>query len=143
VYHAALKIYLDRFLNIPPYRISEGSPGESKEKLLKEVTELLDRRYMIDEIAGVVADYLANGYEEEDLLRSIFRSVAREDADFHTMQMLDAGASIYSELGNPAQRKVVLIAIARYAASQSPTPRRAGQVADVAIKLYKGYSLHE
>jgi len=96
----------------------------------------------VDEIAGVVADYLANGYEE-DLLRSIFRSVAREDADFHTVQMLDAGASIYSELGNPAQRKVVLIAIARYAASQSPTPRRAGQVADVAIKLYKGYSLHE
>jgi nitrite reductase/ring-hydroxylating ferredoxin subunit len=142
VYHGALKIYLDRFLNIPPFKIPNGSPGESKEKLLKSLVDLLNRRYMIDDVAYVVADYIANGYEDEDLLRTICRSVAREDADFHTMQMLDAGISIYRDLRSYAHRKIVLIAIARYTASQAPTDRRTSQVANIALKLHTGQSLH-
>jgi tRNA uridine 5-carbamoylmethylation protein Kti12 len=142
VYNGALKIYLDRFLNIPPFKILNGSPGESKEKLLKSLVDLLNRRYMIDDVVYVVADYIANGYEDEDLLRTICRSVAREDADFHTMQMLDAGISIYRDLRSDAHRKIVLIAIARYTASQAPTDRRTSQVANIALKLHTGQSLY-
>ncbi|MCE4599622.1 MAG: Rieske (2Fe-2S) protein [Desulfurococcales archaeon] len=143
VYHAALRVYLDRYLNEPPYRIPRGSPGESRERLLKSLLDTLDRRYMIDEVSSIVADYLANGYEEEHLVKTLSHAVLREDADFHTVQMLEAGVNLLQELENPEDRKTILIAMARYIASQSPTQRRLKQISQIALKLYRGERIYE
>ena len=143
VYHGALRVYLDRFLNIPPFKIPRGSPGESKERILRDIMVVLDKRYAVNEIAELVADYMANNYEQEDLIATLCRSVAREDADFHTMQVIEAGLRAYERTRGEWDRKIVLIAIARYIASQSPTERRLNQVADIALRLQRGESVHE
>ncbi len=143
VYHAALRVYLDRFLNEPPYRIPKGSPGGSRERLLESLLEALDKRYMVEEAAGIVADYLASGYEEEHLVRTLGHAVLREDADFHTVQMLEAGTRLLEELGSPEDRRTVFIAMARYIASQSPTQRRLRQIAQIALKLHRGEHIYE
>lgn len=142
VYHAALRVYLDRFLNEPPYRIPKGSPGESRDRLLESLLETLNKRYMIDEVGNIVADYLANGYDEHYLIKTLCIAVMREDADFHTVQMLEAGVQLLREISRAEDRKVVLVAMARYIASQSPTQRRLGQIARIALKLHKGEEVY-
>lgn len=145
VYHGALRVYLDRFLNVPPFKVPKGSHGESKERILQALLQALDRRYMVDEAAGLVADYLANGYETRDLVKTLCHAALREDADFHTIQMLEAGVKILEDLGGSLggfeQEKIVLVAMARYIASQSPTQRRLRQTAGIALKLYRGEEL--
>jgi hypothetical protein len=67
----------------------------------------------------------------------------REDADFHTYQILEAGARQYREWGEGDEGRHILIAVARYLAAHSPTERAQLQTATVAQRLSRGEALHE
>jgi hypothetical protein len=69
--------------------------------------------------------------------------VLREDADFHTYQMLEAGVRQYREWGDCDEGRHILIAVARYLAAHSPTERAQLQTAMVARRLSLGQALHE
>jgi hypothetical protein len=105
--------------------------------------EAFDRRSSVDEAVRLVARYLVVGHAPEALIATLAQAVLREDAEFHTYQMLEAGVRQYREWGAGAEGSHILIAVARYLAAHSPTERAQLQTADVARRLTRGESLHE
>jgi hypothetical protein len=65
----------------------------------------------------------------------------REDADFHTFQMLEAGIRQHEEWQGQPEGKHILVAVARFLAAHSPTQRAQLQTAEVALRLHRGESL--
>jgi nitrite reductase/ring-hydroxylating ferredoxin subunit len=149
VFHGAMQVYLIRFLNVPPARLpGEGdnrlddlphSGGELRDALLAA----LDRQGAVKTAGRLVARYLMLRYPVEPLIATLTRTVLREDAEFHTYQMLEAGLQQYREWGKSAAGRLILIAVARYIAAHSPTERAQLQTAMVARRLNRGEAVHE
>ena len=91
----------------------------------------------------LVARYLVLGHSVELLITTLARAVLREDAEFHTYQMLEAGVQQYREWDDSRARRQILIAVARYIAAHSPTERAQLQTAVVARRLSRGEALYE
>ncbi len=148
VFHGAISVYLDRFLNVPPAHLPtergglEDEPTDASE-LLKKFLDVLDSRQQVDEAGKTVSRYLSLNHPLEPLVATFARGVLREDADFHTFQMLEASLQQYREWGNTIEGKNILIALARYMAAHSPTERAQLQTADIALRLHRGESLYE
>ena len=148
IYHGAMRLYLIRFLNVPPARLP-GEAGDCLDDLPTDAALLheafltaLDRQGSVREAGRIVARYLILGHPAEALIVTLARAVLREDADFHTFQMLEAGVRQYREWGGEEGRHI-LIAVARYLAAHSPTERARLQTAMVAHRLSLGQALHE
>jgi nitrite reductase/ring-hydroxylating ferredoxin subunit len=149
VIHGAMRLYLIRFLNVPPARL----PGEvddrlddlpcDAETLRTEFLEALDRQGSVRDAGRLVARYLTLGHPADPLITTLVHAVLREDADFHTYQMLEAGVRQYREWGDSDEGRHILIAVARYLAAHSPTERALLQTAMVARRLSHGEALHE
>ena len=149
VFHGAMQVYLIRFLNVPPARL----PGEGDDKLdelPRDGAELcdaflaaLDRQGAVKTAGRLVARYLMLGHAVEPLIATLARAVLREDAEFHTYQMLEAGVQQYREWGESAAGRQILIAVARYIAAHSPTERAQLQTAMVARRLSRGEAIYE
>ena len=148
VFHGAISVYLDRFLNIPPARLPatdaslDGEPSKAAD-LLQKLLDLLDQRDQLDAAARVVARYLRLGHDVRPLFDALTRAAVREDADFHTFQMVEAGIRQYQEWAGKPQAEIILLAVARYLAAHSPTQRAQLQTADIALRLHRGDSLFE
>jgi hypothetical protein len=144
-----MQVYLIRFLNVPPARL----PGEGDDKLdelprdgaqLRDAfLAALDRQGAVKTAGRLVARYLMLGHPVEPLIATLARAVLREDAEFHTYQMLEAGQQQYREWGESAAGRQILIAVARYIAAHSPTERAQLQTAMVARRLSRGEAIYE
>ena len=144
-----MQVYLIRFLNVPPARL----PGEGDDKLdelppdgaqLRDAfLAALDRQGAVKTAGRLVARYLMLGHAVEPLIATLARAVLREDAEFHTYQMLEAGVQQYRESGESAAGRQILIAVARYIAAHSPTERAQLQTAMVARRLSRGEAIYE
>jgi nitrite reductase/ring-hydroxylating ferredoxin subunit len=149
VIHGAMRLYLIRFLNVPPARL----PGEASDRLddlpcdgealRAAFLAALDRQGSVRDAGRLVARYLTLGHSADSLITTLAHAVLREDADFHTYQMLEAGARQYREWGEGDEGRHILIAVARYLAAHSPTERAQLQTAMVAQRLSRGEALHE
>ena len=149
VFYGAMSVYLVRFLNVPPASLPgergdtlDDLPGNG-DALQASFLDALDRRGSDDDAPRLVARYLALGHAPEALIATLAEAVLREDAEFHTYQMLEAGVQQYRECGTGTEGGHILIAVARYLAAHSPTERAQLQTADVARRLNRGQSLHE
>lgn len=156
VFHGAMSVYMDRFLNIPPAPLPavEGAPGEvAPGVILDDLLERLNRQQQVGEAAQLVNQYLQADLPHEPLLATLAYATLREDAAFHTFQMLEAslqqyhhwstnGATPQSESALPPQN-LILIALARYLAAHSPTQRSFLQTFDIARRLHRGDTLYE
>jgi nitrite reductase/ring-hydroxylating ferredoxin subunit len=149
VFCGAMSVYLSRFLNVPAAPLP-GERGDTLDDLPDDADALqasfldaLDRRSSVDEAARLVARYFALGHSPDALIATLAHAVLREDAEFHTYQMLEAGVRQYGEWGQSAEGSHILIAVARYLGAHSPTERAQLQTADVARRLTRGESLHE
>ena len=148
VFHGAMQVYLIRFLNVPPARL----PGEGDDKLdelPRDGAELrdafltaLDRQGAVKTAGRLVARYLMLGHAVDPLIATLARAVLREDAEFHTYQMLEAGQQQYREWGESVAGRQILIAVARYIAAHSPTERAQLQTAMVARRLSRGEAIY-
>ena len=148
VLHGAMSVYLDRFLNVPPARL----PGErdslaeeptDAQELLAAFLEALNQQQKVDAAARAVARYLQLGHPVEPLFDTLALATVREDADFHTFQMLEAGVRQYHEWEGQPEGHHILIAVARYLAAHSPTQRAQLQTAQIALRLHRGDALHD
>ena len=149
LFHGAMQVYLIRFLNVPPTRL----PDEGDDKLddlphdegeLRDAfLAALDRQGAVRTAGRLVARYLNLGHPVEPLIATLTRAVLREDAEFHTYQMLEAGVQQYWQWGNSAAGRHILIAVARYIAAHCPTERAQLQTATVARRLSLGEVIHE
>jgi hypothetical protein len=144
-----MRLYLIRFLNVPPARLP-GEGGDRLDDLPSDGEALraaflaaLDRQGSVRDAGRLVARYLMLGHPADRLIATLAHAVLREDADFHTYQMLEAGVRQYREWGESDEGRHILIAVARYLAAHSPTERAQLQTAMVARRLSRGETLHE
>ena len=147
--HGAMALHLARYLNVPPASL----PGEDGGRLddlpaaAKEIRAALldafDRQQQVDTAASLVARHLLLDHPPEALIATLARALLREDAGFHSYQMLEAGVRQFREWGNDVASRHILIAVARYLAAHSPTERAALQTADIARRLMRGGELHQ
>jgi nitrite reductase/ring-hydroxylating ferredoxin subunit len=149
VVHGAMALYLTRYLNVPPARIP-GEGGEQLddlpadiEKIRAALLDAFDRQRQVDLAARLAARHLKLGHPPQALIATLMRAVLREDAGFHTYQMLEAGVRQFTVWGNTDAGRHILIAVARYLAAHSPTERAALQTADIARRLMRGSKLHQ
>jgi nitrite reductase/ring-hydroxylating ferredoxin subunit len=143
VFDAAMSVYLDRFLNVPPARVPEPQGAEDLEAILHDLPELLDRQQQVNEAGGFVARYLRSGGAPEKLQAVLGALLLREDRDFHTIQAVEAAFRLFARLGDIPEAATVLIAAARYLAAHAPTVRAQGQTYQIAYRLHRGERLFE
>jgi nitrite reductase/ring-hydroxylating ferredoxin subunit len=139
VFDAAMSVYLDRFLNVPPARLPEGNGRrERPAELLDELMALLDHQQQVNQAGALVGDYLHAGADGLAMLAALGHALLREDRDFHTIQNVEAAIRQYSELIGTDAGTHLLIATARYLAAHSPTVRAQGQTYQIALRLNRG-----
>ncbi|BAZ22711.1 Rieske [2Fe-2S] domain-containing protein [Kalymmatonema gypsitolerans NIES-4073] len=144
VFDAAMSVYLNRFLNVPPARLPEPKqPVENPDELLQQLPELLNRQQQVNEAGQLVAQYLYGGGNSQRLLAMIGKLMLRENREFHVIQEVEAAFRQYSFLGETPAGIHVLIAAARYLAAHSPTMRSQVQTYQIAYRLHKGDRLFE
>jgi nitrite reductase/ring-hydroxylating ferredoxin subunit len=164
VFDGAMRVYLNRFLNVPsvplpkPTREIEGksssrSTFKDPEILLKEdLLSLLDKQQQVNQAGQLVVDRLYNNNGNQDqLLTAIGKALLREDRNFHSIQMIEAAFRQYSLLSTDRDnngngnmtRALLLVAAARYIAAHSPTMRSQGHTYQIANQLYHGEHLFE
>lgn len=120
LYHGAVFLCLNHFLNIPRAK----HPAEWRAPLPSGVDEALARLLwcgefqQIDEAGAVSWAYLQMGGQPTPLYGALAQIVLREDASFHTYQMLEAGIAWHRKLGGHPDAQMALAATARYLSAQ-------------------------
>ncbi len=149
VFHGAMSVYLDRFLNIPSARRPEPKDVEAKPQNTSELLEIMNKQQQVAESARWVVDYLARGGDKSDLFNTLGHALLREDAEFHSFQMFEAAIVEHdhwekeeSELASYAQ-ETLIIAATRYLAGHAPTAREMPHTARIAMRLHRGEKLFE
>jgi nitrite reductase/ring-hydroxylating ferredoxin subunit len=149
VFHGAMALYLTRYLNQPPARLP-GERGDAladlpddPKELCAELLDAFDRQQQISPSARLVARYLELGHPDARLIGTLGHALLREDADFHTYQMFEAGLRQYREWGATPEGRNILIAVTRYLAAHAPTERARFQTATIARRLHRGEQIHE
>ena len=144
VFDAAMSVYLNRFLNVPPARLPEPKEiGENPEQLLQQLPDLLNRQQQVNQTGQLVANYLYSGGSAERLMAKLGKLILRENRDFHVIQEIEAAFRQYSFLGQTSAGIHILVAASRYLAAHSPTMRSQGQTYQIAERLHQGARLFE
>jgi len=148
-FDAAMSVYLDRFLNQP--RAPVPTPGESDRDpvdIREDILTSFDEQGQVNRAANLVSEHFDAGGDPADLKRTLGRGLLREDAGFHTLQNVEAGFQRYDALvADPTtddlEKRLALVAPARYMAAHFPTRRSAEQTFSIATRLHRGERLHE
>jgi nitrite reductase/ring-hydroxylating ferredoxin subunit len=140
VFDAAMSVYMDRFLNMPPAPLPH--PSGRGAQPASALLELLNTQQKVTEAAQLVTDHLASGRPDGELLAALGAALLREDAEFHTYQIVEAGFRQYAARRGTDDGRIVLVAVARYLAAHSPSARATGQTYQTALRLHKGESLY-
>ncbi len=144
VFDAAMTVYLNRFLNVPPARLPEPNQTVLEpEQLLQELPKLLDRQQQVNEAGKLVGRYLYSGGNPDRLLAMLGKLLLREDRNFHTIQAVEAAFRQYTLLRETKAGVHVLVAAARYLAAHAPTMRSQEQTYEMAHRLHKGDHIFE
>lgn len=143
LFHAAMKIYLDRFLNVPPAPLPENEPVVDVADAPATLLTLLNSGQQVTAAAAVVHAHLVKGGDEAALLRSLGLAVLREDTGFHDYQALDAAVRHHGVLRTrrPEAARRALVALARFEAARCPTRRALSQTYQIALRLHRGDEL--
>ncbi len=145
LYHQALRVYLDRFLNIPAARLPDERPDASAtvdETTSQALLVLLDREQRVAAAASLANSLLARG-EVESFIHVLGHAVLREDAGFHAYQTLEAGIRQFNGLREryPLAARRTLVSVTRYVAAHAPTSRALFQTYRIAERLLRGEDL--
>lgn len=148
VFDAAMNVYLDRFLNTPaapdPRRGDLAAASNvTPDSLLARLLDQFNSQQQVDQAARTVAAYFAAGGEAVELRQTLGHALLREDADFHSYQMVEAAVrqSLTAEI--PERGELALIAATRYLAAHFPTRRAAEQTFTIAERLHRGEALDD
>jgi hypothetical protein len=149
VIDGALALHLTRYLNQPPARLP-GERGDSLDDLprdadavLGQLLDAFDRQQQVSPAARLTARYLDLGHPPAPLIACLCEALLREDADFHTYQMVEAGVRQFGVWGPGPEGRNILTAVARYLAAHCPTERARHQTARIARRLHRGGRVHE
>ena len=85
VVHAALRIYLDRFLNVPAARPPTATTGD-----LADLQACWDEQGGVDRAGAIAYGYLRGGGDPAALVAALGHALLAEDAGFHWFQIVEA-----------------------------------------------------
>ncbi len=144
VFDIAMSVYLDRFLNMPPQRLPDAaaSPMPSTQQL-DQLLEMVNVRQQVEESAQAVSGYLAGNGAYADLMATMGRMMLREDAGFHSFQIVDAAFRQFESRQGTGSGRQVMVGLSRFLAAHSPTPRAEGQTYQIALRLQRGEEIYQ
>jgi nitrite reductase/ring-hydroxylating ferredoxin subunit len=146
VMHGALKVYLDRFLNVPAARLpgTPGAPAVDEPVSLDALQQCWDSEGGVDRAAALVHGWLRAGGSRDDVAAALGHALLHEDAEFHWFQTVEAAIrQAYSWPEGSDESALVLCAAARFLAAHTPTRRELAQVVRIATRLGRGEVLFE
>jgi hypothetical protein len=149
IFHGAISVYMDRYLNVPPARLpverkSRDDLPDDPEVLLKSLLAELDQRANVEQLADIVSRYLSLDFDFTPLVDTLALATVREDLDFHSLQVLEAGINQCRAWGEAApELEHVMIGVVRNLAAHCPTRRAGEQTADIAQRLHNGEKIFE
>ena len=147
--HGAMFVYLTHFLNIPraPLPVERGKAAIPA--LLHDRSALLERLLycaeyqQVEEAAAIVHYYQEQEYPLAELKAALGKALLREDATFHTFQMMDAAFNQHARLGEDhSDGRLALVAATRYMVAQR-LRRNILFSTQNALKLQRGEALNE
>jgi nitrite reductase/ring-hydroxylating ferredoxin subunit len=136
---AALRIYLDRFLNVPAARPPAATSGT-----LDALAHCFDVQGMVDEAGNEAYGFLRAGGSRADLVEALGHALLAEDAEFHWFQTVEAGvrqANAWPE--DSEESALILVGVARFLAAHTPTRRELPTLVKIASRLRRGEALYE
>ena len=143
VYHGALRIYLDRFLNIPAARLPAADPAGAAADLA-DLQRCWDREGGVDEAGTLVYRYLTGGGDPAGAIAALGRALLTEDAEFHWFQTYEAAVRQFAAWPAGSEEGALILAgTARFLAAHTPTRRELAQVVSIATRLRRGEALFE
>jgi hypothetical protein len=137
--HGALRVYLDRFLNVPPARLPHARTGS-----LDALGECFEVQGAVDEAGNEAYGFLVGGGSRRALVAALGRRMLDEDVGFHTYQHFEAcvrQSGAWPEDSEPS--RLILCGCARFLAAHAPTRRELPTVINIAARLRRGEHLFE
>ena len=139
--HGALRVYLDRFLNVPAARLP-AVPDATPD--LGELQECWDSQGRVDEAGGIAYGYLRAGGDPAHLIAALARALLVEDAQFHWFQTVEAAIRQFHAWPRGCEEGALILAgTARFLAAHTPTRRELSHVVRTATRLRRGEELFE
>ena len=137
VVHGALKVFLDRFLNVPAARVPAADRGD-----LADLQACWDAQGEIDRAGAVVLGHLRGGGRRGDVVAELGRALLAEDAEFHWFQTVEAASrQAFAWPEGSEEAALILAGGARFLAAHTPTRRELPQVVRTAVRLRRGEAL--
>jgi hypothetical protein len=144
IYQAALKVFLDRFLNIPAARLPHHHPLAEGRPDLGQLQACWDQEGMVDEAGAIVYGWLRSGGDLEAAIDALGSALLAEDADFHWFQTYEAAVRQSTAWPRGSEQAALILAgAARFLAAHTPTRRELAQVVRIATRLRRGEALYE
>jgi nitrite reductase/ring-hydroxylating ferredoxin subunit len=135
VYHGALRVYLDRFLNVPAARLPGGpaAGGDIGDRCdigdigdLAALAACWDREGQVNEAGALVHGHLAGGGSPSEAIAALGHALLVEDAEFHWFQTFEAAVRQFHAWPPGSEEGALILAgAARFLAAHTPTRRRA------------------
>jgi nitrite reductase/ring-hydroxylating ferredoxin subunit len=144
VYQGAMRVFLDRFLNVPAARIPSAAPPEGEPGSLEGLQACWDQEGKVDEAGSIVYTWLRGGGDRGAVLSALGSALLAEDAEFHWFQTYEAAvrqSEAWPE--GSEQANLILVGAARFLAAHTPTRRELSQVVRIASRLRRGEALYE
>jgi nitrite reductase/ring-hydroxylating ferredoxin subunit len=145
VVDAAMNVYLDRFLNMPPAPLPDpGDEGRDPDAVLESLAECfeVERDEEVNRAGRLTAAFLEAGGDPATLKRELGRVLLSEDVGFHARQNVEAAFTQFDRREGERAR-LHLVATARYLAAHTPTRRASEQTFRIAERLGRGERIHE
>jgi nitrite reductase/ring-hydroxylating ferredoxin subunit len=137
--HGALKVYLDRFLNVPAARVPEIGAVD-----LEALSGCWDQQGQVDRAGAIVYSWVRTKGDPAPAIAALGHALVGEDAEFHWFQTVEAAvrqARAWPDGSEP--QAILLAAAARFLAAHTPTRRELPQVVRIALRLGRGDNLFE
>ncbi|MGC9960312.1 MAG: Rieske 2Fe-2S domain-containing protein [Acidimicrobiales bacterium] len=140
VYQGAMRVYLDRFLNVPAARQPSGDEPAD----LALLQACWDSEGGVDEAGQIAYRFLAGGGEPAELIAVLGKALLTEDAQFHWFQIYEAAVRQCGAWPpGSEQGRLILAGCSRFLAAHTPTRRERSQVVRIATRLRRGDPLYE
>lgn len=140
VFHGALRVYLDRFLNVPAARL----PKLEGDVDLADLQACWDQQGQVDEAGAIAYGWLRSGRDPGALVAALGKALLAEDAGFHWYQTYEAAVRQLSAWpAGSDEGALILAGCARFLAAHTPTRRELAQVVRIATRLRRGEILFE
>jgi nitrite reductase/ring-hydroxylating ferredoxin subunit len=138
VIHGALRVYLDRFLNVPSARLPQATSGT-----LEDLARCWDVQGEVDVAGNAAYGFLVGGGAQAQLIAALGHALVHEDAGFHWFQVVEAGARQASAWPRGSEESALILAgVARFLAAHTPTRRELATVVRTAARLRRGEILY-